>query len=147
MTAGRGWRRQPKPDLGMPTTPAREDTSLFGVMAQAALTLPGYPVLYIVESRPLPGAERLEVEEGLGRSDPSSRQPAHSTVSQAMVPADLSNIRVSETAFSGFVDGAVDPLIFEVPGGYKKTKSFRYMPDQGSASQRLVSGQKLHEPF
>jgi hypothetical protein len=114
---------------GMPTTPAGGDTSLFGVMAQGASTLPGYPVLYIVESRPLPGAERLEVDEGLGSSDPSSRQPAHPSVSQAMVPADLTNIRVSETAFSGFVDGAVDPLVFEVPAGYKKTKSFRYMPD------------------
>jgi hypothetical protein len=112
----------------MPTTPARDDTSLFGVMAQAASTLPGYPVLYIVESRPLPGAERLEVEDGLGRSDPS-RQPAHPTVSEAMVPTALTNIRVSETAFSGFVDGAVDPLVFAVPAGYKKTKSFRYMPD------------------
>ncbi len=114
---------------GMPATPARDDTSLFGVMAQAASTLPGYPVLYIVESRPLPGAERLEVEEGLGRSDPSSRQPAHPTVSEGVFPGKLTKIRVSETAFSGLVDGAVDPLIFEVPAGYKKTKSFRYMPD------------------
>jgi hypothetical protein len=97
---------------GMPATPARGDTSAFGVMAQAASTLPGYRVRYSVESRPLPGSERLEVQ-----------------ASQAMVPATLTDIRVSETAFSGFVDGAVDPLVFAVPAGYKKTKSFRYMPD------------------
>jgi hypothetical protein len=97
---------------GMPTTPTRGDTSVFGVMAQAASTLPGYRVLYIVESRPLPGSERLEVQ-----------------ALQASVPADLTNIIVSETAFSGFVDGAVDPLVFAVPAGYKKTKSLRYMPD------------------
>jgi hypothetical protein len=81
-------------------------------MAQAASTLPGYPVLYIVESRPLPGSERLE-----------EKPP------QAMVPADLTYIRVSETAFSGFAGGAIDPLVFAVPAGYKKTNSLRYMPD------------------
>jgi hypothetical protein len=113
---------------GMPATPERGDTSVFGVMAQAASTLPGFPVLYIVESRPLPGAERLEVEEEFGRSEPS-RQPARPTVSEGVVPGALTKIRVSETAFSGLVDGAVDPLVFEVPAGYKKTKSLRYMPD------------------
>jgi hypothetical protein len=97
---------------GMPTTPTRGDTSVFGEMARAASTLPGYPVLYIVESRPLPGSERIAEE-----------------ASQVMVPAGVTNIIVTETAFSGFVDGAVDPLVFEVPAGYKKTKSLRYMPD------------------
>jgi hypothetical protein len=97
---------------GMPITSLRGDTSAFGVMARAASTLPGYPVLYIVESRPLPGSERLEEK-----------------LPKAMVPADLTYIRVSETAFSGFVDGAVDPLVFAVPAGYKRTKSLRYMPD------------------
>jgi len=97
---------------GMPTTPTRGDTSVFGVMAQAASTLPGYPVVYVVESRPLPGAERLEAEASPGT---------------ALV--DLTTIRVTETAFSGFVDGAVDPLVFAVPTGYKKTKSLTYMPD------------------
>ena len=97
---------------GMPTTPAGGDTSLFGVMAQAASTLPGYPVLYVVESRPLPGSGRIEAQ-----------------ASQAMVSPGLTTIRVDETAFSGFVAGAVDPLVFVVPAGYKKTKSFSYMPD------------------
>jgi len=46
-----------------------------------------------------------------------------------MIPADLTYIRVNETAFSGFVAGAVDRLLFAVPAGYKKTKSLRYMPD------------------
>jgi len=46
-----------------------------------------------------------------------------------MVPVALMYIRVTETAFSGFVAGAVDPLVFAVPAGYKKTKSLRYMPD------------------
>jgi len=76
------------------------------------LTLPGYPVLYIVESRPLPGSERIE-----------EKAPP------AIVPAGLTYIRVRETAFSGFVAGAVDPSVFAVPAGYKKTKSLKYMPD------------------
>lgn len=97
---------------GMPTTPIRGDTSVFGVMAGAASTLPGYPVLYIVESRPLPGSERIAEE-----------------ASQVMVPAGVTNIIVTEMAFSEFVDGAVNPLVFEVPAGYKKTKSLKYMPD------------------
>jgi len=81
-------------------------------MAQAASTLPGYPVVYVVESRPLPGAERLEAEASPG-----------------MALVDLTTIRVTETAFSGFVDSAVDPLVFAVLAGYKKTKSLTYMPD------------------
>jgi len=107
---------------GMPITSLPGDTSAFGAMARAASTLPGYPVLYIVESRPLPGAERFE------EKPPYLRRPENEGP-QAMVPVALMYIRVTETAFSGFVAGAVDPLVFAVPAGYKKTKSLRYMPD------------------
>ena len=97
---------------GMPTTPERGDTSVFGLMAQAASKLPGYAVLYVVESRPLRDAARLEAEGP-----------------KAMVPAGLTTIRVTEMTFSGFADAAGDPSVFAVPAGYKKTDSLKYMPD------------------
>src|SRR5579862_6429314 len=97
---------------GMPTTPERGDTSVFGLMAQAASKLAGYPLLYVVESRPLRDAAKLEAEGP-----------------KAMVPADLTIIRVTETTFSGFVDAAGGPSAFSVPAGYKKTESLKYMPD------------------
>ncbi len=113
------------PFPGMPATPANGDTSVFGTMANAASKLPGYPVLYVVESRPLPGAERFA---GPAVADATSNSLL-AAESQGVSPSLLLRIWVHETAFSGFAAGAVDASAFVVPAGYKMKKIFRLMPD------------------
>jgi len=115
------------PYLGMPATPTAGDSSFYGVMANAASKLPGYPILYVVESRPHPGAEQLATPPAY---DSSSNALLDQRGSQEMLkPFELLRIRVNETAFSGFVAGPVDTSVFTVPAGYKEKKSLRYMPD------------------
>ena len=98
------------PFPGMPATPAIGDISVFGAMASAASKLGGSPIHFVVESRPLPGAERIAQIEPIS-------------------PVDPLGIRVTDTAFSGFNTAAVDPSVFSVPAACKKTKTLRYMPD------------------
>src|ERR1019366_7897605 len=107
---------------GMP--PAAGDPTVFGAMARAASKLAGYSVLYVVESRPFPGTQRFapHPEYDASRNSLPGIQPTY------WDPINL-QIDVTETAFSGFVSGAVDPSAFPVPAGYKKKKSRGYLPD------------------
>jgi hypothetical protein len=93
-------------------------------MARAATKLTGHPVLYVVESRPFPGTQRFasHPEYDASRNSLPEIQPTY------WDPISLT-IDVTETAFSGFVAGAVDPSAFAVPAGYKKKKSRGYLPD------------------
>ena len=93
-------------------------------MARAATKLTGHPVLYVVESRPFPGTQRFAAAPSYDASRNSlpEIQPTY------WDPISLT-IDVTETAFSGFVAGAVDPSAFAVPAGYKKKKSRGYLPD------------------
>ena len=110
------------PFPGMPPTGA--DPSVFGAMARAASKLAGYPILYVVESRPMPfpGLERANAapEYSASRNSLPDMQPDWDP---------YHTIDVTETAFSGFAAGAVDPSAFAVPAGYKKKKSRGYLPD------------------
>ena len=107
------------PFPGMP--PSGGDPAVFGAMARAASKLNGYPVLYVVESRPFPGTQRFAAAPSYDASRNSlpEIQPTY------WDPISL-QIDVTETAFSGFVAGAVDPSAFAVPAGYKKKKSRGY---------------------
>jgi hypothetical protein len=111
------------PFPGMPPTGA--DPSVFGAMARAASKLAGYPILYVVESRPMPfpGLERVTAapEYNASRNSLPDMQPDWNPYS--------TKIDVTETAFSGFVAGAVDPSAFAVPAGYKKKTGRRYLLD------------------
>ena len=111
------------PFPGMPPTGA--DPSVFGAMARAASKLAGYPILYVVESRPMPfpGLERANAapEYSASRNSLPDMQPDWDPY--------RTKIDVTETAFSGFAAGAVDPSAFAVPAGYKKKKSRGYLPD------------------
>jgi hypothetical protein len=110
------------PFPGMP--PAGGDPTVFGAMARAASKLTGYPILYVVESRPFPGTARLAAAP--------SYDASHNALPEIQPnywdPISL-KIDVTETGFSGFVSGAVDPSAFVVPAGYKKKKSRGYLPD------------------
>jgi hypothetical protein len=110
----------PFPDM----PPSGGDPTVFGAMARAASKLNGYPVLYVVESRPFPGTQRFAAAPSYDASRNSlpEIQPTY------WDPISL-QIDVTETAFSGFVAGAVDPSAFAVPAGYKKKKSRGYLPD------------------
>ena len=110
------------PFPGMP--PAGGDRSVFGAMAGAASKLTGYPILYVVESRPFPGTQRFAAAPSYDASRNSlpEIQPTY------WDPISLT-IDVTETAFSGFVAGAVDPSALAVPAGYKKKKSRGYVTD------------------
>jgi hypothetical protein len=119
------WSREcDLPFPGMP--PAGGDPSVFGAMAGAASKLTGYPILYVVESRPMlfPGLERINAAPEYNASGNAlpDMQPTYWDSSST-------KIDVTETAFSGFVSGAVDPSAFAVPAGYKKKKSSGYLPD------------------
>ena len=111
------------PFPGMPPTGA--DPSVFGAMARAASKLAGYPILYVVESRPMPfpGLERTYAAPEYN----ASRNALPDMQTDYWDPSRT--IDVTETAFSGFVAGAVDPSVFAVPVGYKKKKSRGYLPD------------------
>lgn len=110
------------PFPGMP--PAAGDPTAFGAMARAASKLTGYPILYVVESRPFPGTQRFAAAP--------SYDASHNTLPEIQPtywdPISL-KIDVTETAFSGFAAGAVDPSVFAVPAAYKKKKSRGYLPD------------------
>ena len=113
------------PFPGMPATGG--NPSVFGAMASAASKLTGYPILFVVESRPLPFP-------GLGRITGSPADYVAARNSLPEIPVDYWDrfslrIDVTETAFSGFVAGAVDPSVFAVPAGYKKKNGRRYMLD------------------
>ena len=103
--------------------PSDGDPTVFGAMARAASKLTGHPVLYVVESRPFPGLARYAAAPSYDASHNSlpEIQPTY------WDPISL-KIDVTETAFSGFVAGAVDPSAFAVPAGYKKKKSRGYLP-------------------
>src|ERR1039457_5598491 len=112
------------PFPGMP--PAGGDPSVFGAMAGAASKLTGYPILYVVESRPMPfpGLESVSAapEYNASRNALPDMQPGY-------WDSSWTKIDVTETAFSGFVAGAGAPSAFAVPSGYKKKKSRWYLPD------------------
>jgi hypothetical protein len=112
-------------DLPFPGMPPTGDPSVFGAMARAASKLTGYPILYVVESRPMayPGLEKINAapEYNASRNALPDMQTAYWDSS--------TNVNVTEMAFSGFVAGAVDPSAFAVPAGYKKKKSRGYLPD------------------
>jgi hypothetical protein len=110
-------------DLPFPGMPPTDDDSAFGVMASAASKLPGYPMIYVVVDRPIPGAERIarrEVEVT------PSRVPQSPGASEEITAGILLQIHITETAFSDFVVGAVDPSVFTVPAGYKKKRASGY---------------------
>ena len=111
------------PFPGMP--PSDGDPTVFGAMARAASKLTGHPVLYVVESRPFPGLARYAAAPSYDASHNSlpEIQPAYYWDSISL------KIDVTETAFSGFAAGAVDPSAFAVPAGYKKKTGRRYLPD------------------
>jgi len=99
------------------------DDSAFGVMASAAAKLPGYPMIYVVVDRPVPGAERTARRE---LDVPASRVPQSPGSLDEMAAGILLQIHVTETAFSDFVVGDVAPTVFAVPAGYKKKKPSGY---------------------
>jgi hypothetical protein len=119
------WSRECSlPFPGMPPPSTSGDNSVSGVMADAASKLPGYPILYVVESRPI----AFDPTRGPDRPpyDVSEERNAYLDFGRLLMP----KVGVRETAFSGFVAGAVDPSVFTVPAGYKQKRSLRYVPDQ-----------------
>jgi hypothetical protein len=123
------------PFPGMP--PAAGDPTVFGAMARAASKLTGYPILYVVESRPFPGTQRFapRTEYDASRNSLPEIQPTYGD------PISLT-IDVTETAFSGFVAGAVDPSVFAVPAGYKRKKAAGTCQTRGG----LETGLKWRNP-
>jgi len=115
------------PFPGMFPASAGGDNSVFGVMADAGSKLPGYPILYVVESRPL----RTDLRTDQRMAAPSRNEVSEGRDAFRDPPGlDMPKIGVRETAFSGFVAGAVDPSVFTVPAGHKEKRNLRYWPDQ-----------------
>jgi hypothetical protein len=117
------WSRASRlPFPGMPPS----DHSAFGVMAQAASKLGGFPIVYVVESRPIPGAEQLARLAGISPSPssndtarPQPDRPSPNPEEQAGAARQM-QIRVTEKAFSNFSVGTVEPSAFVVPAAYRR---------------------------
>jgi hypothetical protein len=110
--------------LPFPGMPPTEDDSVFGAMARAASKLPGYPILYVVVDRPLPGAERTARREVLDVAP--SRVPQTPGAFDEMAAGTLLQMHVTETAFSNFAVADVEESEFTVPAGFKKKKASGY---------------------
>jgi hypothetical protein len=72
------WSREClRPFPGGPSVPAAGDASAFGAMARAASKPAGYPALYVIESRLLPGVEQPQRPPvySAAHNAPPSRDP------------------------------------------------------------------------
>ena len=107
------WSRECSlPFPGMQAGARARDRFVFGVMADAASALSGYPVQYVVETRPPIRHARFEI-----------------TVNGTIPDPSILNIWMNEMTFGGFTTGPIDPSVFSVPAGYKERRSIQYRPD------------------
>lgn len=108
-------------ELPFPGTPPVDDNTAFAAMARIASKLPGFPIGYVVVTRPLPGAERTVAHESAAGSGPESGGLGELTAAGILL-----KLYVTETAYSDFTEGSVDPTVFNVPAGYKQRKPSGY---------------------
>jgi hypothetical protein len=105
---------------------ADADTTVMAAMTRAAVHLGGYPVRWIVETRP-----PVEADNGI---EPTAYGAEWPTLSQAPVTVftgivdSLAAIVAAESAVSNFAAEAVSDDVFVVPAGFTLKKGLGYLP-------------------